>query len=203
MHLPALVAGGNLRIHPSKGNCACPRPARRICAGQPQRLKHASPTLWVRRFVKSSPMRSTIEFTNIFGIKSDIDRLCSVNRSFDHNPRFFDHEGRSVRHAFFAPVGLVRPSRAATRAAAHRTKGQADRRRAARRPLAQHGLSPGKWRARSGHRSGLALPGGHRPGSTLLELLTEKDPALQTLEAREKSKRVRDPTAAEVKELEF
>ena len=41
------------------------------------------------------------------------------------------------------------------------------------------------------------------PGSTLLELLTEKDPALQTLEAREKSKRVRDPTAAEVKELEF
>jgi transcriptional regulator with XRE-family HTH domain len=41
------------------------------------------------------------------------------------------------------------------------------------------------------------------PGSTLLELLTEKDPALLTLEAREKSKRVRDMTVAELKELDF
>ena len=41
------------------------------------------------------------------------------------------------------------------------------------------------------------------PGSTLLELLTEKDPALLTLEAREKSKRVRDMSVAELKELDF
>ncbi|HUG26045.1 helix-turn-helix domain-containing protein [Piscinibacter sp.] len=41
------------------------------------------------------------------------------------------------------------------------------------------------------------------PGSTLLELLSEKDPALLSLDAREKTKRVRDMTAAELKELEF
>lgn len=41
------------------------------------------------------------------------------------------------------------------------------------------------------------------PGSTLLELLTEKNPALLSLEAREKSKRVRDMTIAEIKELNF
>lgn len=41
------------------------------------------------------------------------------------------------------------------------------------------------------------------PGSTLLELLSEKDPALLALGAREKTKRVRDLTAAELKELAF
>lgn len=41
------------------------------------------------------------------------------------------------------------------------------------------------------------------PGSTLLDLLTEKDPALLSLEAREKSQRVRDMTSAELKELDF
>jgi transcriptional regulator with XRE-family HTH domain len=41
------------------------------------------------------------------------------------------------------------------------------------------------------------------PGSTLLELLSEKDPALISLSAREKTKRVRDLTASELKELEF
>ena len=41
------------------------------------------------------------------------------------------------------------------------------------------------------------------PGSTLVELLSEQDPALLTLSAREKTKRVRDMTAAELKELEF
>jgi transcriptional regulator with XRE-family HTH domain len=41
------------------------------------------------------------------------------------------------------------------------------------------------------------------PGSTLLELMSEKDPALLSLEAREKTQRVRDMTAAELKELDF
>lgn len=41
------------------------------------------------------------------------------------------------------------------------------------------------------------------PGSTLLELLSEKDPALLSLQAREKTKRVRDMTTAELKELDF
>jgi len=41
------------------------------------------------------------------------------------------------------------------------------------------------------------------PSSTLLDLLTEKDPALQALEAREKSKRVRGMSAAEREELDF
>lgn len=41
------------------------------------------------------------------------------------------------------------------------------------------------------------------PGSTLLELLSERDPALLTLNLREKTKRVRDMTATELKELEF
>ncbi len=41
------------------------------------------------------------------------------------------------------------------------------------------------------------------PGSTFLELLAEKDPALVSLAAREKTKRVRDMTAAELKEIEF
>ncbi len=41
------------------------------------------------------------------------------------------------------------------------------------------------------------------PGSTLLDLLSEKDPALLALNAREKSKRVRDMSAAEREELDF
>ena len=41
------------------------------------------------------------------------------------------------------------------------------------------------------------------PGSTLLDLLSEKDPALLALAAREKTKRVRDLTAAEREELNF
>lgn len=41
------------------------------------------------------------------------------------------------------------------------------------------------------------------PGSTLLDLLSEKDSGLAALGAREKSKRVRDLTAEELKELDF
>ena len=41
------------------------------------------------------------------------------------------------------------------------------------------------------------------PGSTLLELLSEKDPALLSLQAREKTQRVRDMTLAELKDLDF
>jgi transcriptional regulator with XRE-family HTH domain len=41
------------------------------------------------------------------------------------------------------------------------------------------------------------------PSSTLLDLLSEKDPALAALDAREKSKRVRDLTSAEREELDF
>lgn len=41
------------------------------------------------------------------------------------------------------------------------------------------------------------------PGSTLLQLLSEVDPALRALEVREKTQRVRGMTAAELKELEF
>lgn len=41
------------------------------------------------------------------------------------------------------------------------------------------------------------------PGSTLLDLLSENDPALLMLDAREKSKRVRDMSAAEREELDF
>lgn len=41
------------------------------------------------------------------------------------------------------------------------------------------------------------------PGSTLLELLSEKDPALRSLDAREKTRRVSGMTAAVLKELEF
>jgi transcriptional regulator with XRE-family HTH domain len=41
------------------------------------------------------------------------------------------------------------------------------------------------------------------PGSTLLDLLSESDPALVSLKAREQSKRVRDLTTAELKELDF
>ena len=41
------------------------------------------------------------------------------------------------------------------------------------------------------------------PGSTLLDLLSEKDPALLALDAREKTRRVRDMTASELKELDF
>lgn len=41
------------------------------------------------------------------------------------------------------------------------------------------------------------------PGSTLLDLLSEKDPALHALSAREKTQRVRDMTAAELDELGF
>lgn len=41
------------------------------------------------------------------------------------------------------------------------------------------------------------------PGSTLLDLLSESDPALLALKAREQSKRVRDLTASELDELDF
>ena len=41
------------------------------------------------------------------------------------------------------------------------------------------------------------------PGSTLLDLLSESDPALIALKMREQSKRVRDLTAAELEELDF
>ena len=41
------------------------------------------------------------------------------------------------------------------------------------------------------------------PGSTLLDLLSENDPALVALSAREKTRRVRDLTAAERQELDF
>jgi DNA-binding XRE family transcriptional regulator len=41
------------------------------------------------------------------------------------------------------------------------------------------------------------------PGSTLLDLLSETDPALRMLAASEKTQRVRDMTAAELKELAF
>ncbi|KJS73919.1 MAG: XRE family transcriptional regulator [Comamonadaceae bacterium BICA1-1] len=41
------------------------------------------------------------------------------------------------------------------------------------------------------------------PGCTLLDLLSEQDPALLTLAEREKTQRVRDLTAAERKELDF
>lgn len=41
------------------------------------------------------------------------------------------------------------------------------------------------------------------PGSTLLDLLAETDPALHSLEARERTRRVRDMTAAELDELRF
>ena len=41
------------------------------------------------------------------------------------------------------------------------------------------------------------------PGTTLLQLLSEKDPALLSLSAREKTRRVRDMTAAELKEIDF
>lgn len=41
------------------------------------------------------------------------------------------------------------------------------------------------------------------PGSTLLDLLSEKDPALISLAAREGTKRVRDLTVDELRELNF
>ena len=41
------------------------------------------------------------------------------------------------------------------------------------------------------------------PGSTLLDLLSESDPALIALAAREQSKRVRTLTSSELSELEF
>lgn len=41
------------------------------------------------------------------------------------------------------------------------------------------------------------------PGSTLLDLLSEKDPALLALSAREKTKRVRDMSTAELEALDF
>ncbi|MFN4264264.1 MAG: helix-turn-helix domain-containing protein [Aquabacterium sp.] len=41
------------------------------------------------------------------------------------------------------------------------------------------------------------------PGSTLLDLLLEKDPALRALASREQTRRVRDLTAAELKALDF
>lgn len=41
------------------------------------------------------------------------------------------------------------------------------------------------------------------PGSTLLDLLSEKDPALLSLGMREKTRRVRDLTSDELRELDF
>lgn len=41
------------------------------------------------------------------------------------------------------------------------------------------------------------------PGSTLLELLSQSDPALVTLGLREQTRRVRDLSAAELEELNF
>ncbi len=41
------------------------------------------------------------------------------------------------------------------------------------------------------------------PGQSLLDLLSEKDPALLSLATREKTKRVRDLTTAELEELDF
>lgn len=41
------------------------------------------------------------------------------------------------------------------------------------------------------------------PGSTLMDLLSETEPALLALAAREKTQRVRDLSAAELKELDF
>jgi transcriptional regulator with XRE-family HTH domain len=41
------------------------------------------------------------------------------------------------------------------------------------------------------------------PGATLADLLTQADPALTALQARESTKRVRDLTAAELDELNF
>lgn len=41
------------------------------------------------------------------------------------------------------------------------------------------------------------------PGSTMLDLLSEKDPSLVSLSAQEKTQRVRDLTAAELRELDF
>lgn len=41
------------------------------------------------------------------------------------------------------------------------------------------------------------------PGSTLADLLTEADPALAALQVRERSKRVRDLSAAELDALNF
>jgi transcriptional regulator with XRE-family HTH domain len=41
------------------------------------------------------------------------------------------------------------------------------------------------------------------PGRTLLELLSQSDPALVTLGMREQTKRVRDLSASELKELDF
>ena len=41
------------------------------------------------------------------------------------------------------------------------------------------------------------------PGRTLLDLLSESDPALTTLGSRERTRRVRDMSASELKELEF
>ena len=41
------------------------------------------------------------------------------------------------------------------------------------------------------------------PGSTLVDLLTEADPALVSLTVRERTRRVRDLSAAELEELNF
>jgi hypothetical protein len=41
------------------------------------------------------------------------------------------------------------------------------------------------------------------PGATLADLLTQTDPALIALQARESTKRVRDLTAAELEKLNF
>ena len=41
------------------------------------------------------------------------------------------------------------------------------------------------------------------PGSTLLDLLSEKDPALLSLRARERTRRVRDLGSDELRELDF
>lgn len=41
------------------------------------------------------------------------------------------------------------------------------------------------------------------PGATLVDLLTERDPALVALRAREATRRVRDLSASELEELNF
>lgn len=49
----------------------------------------------------------------------------------------------------------------------------------------------------------LRYPDAIAPGSTLLDLLSESDPALAALAARERTQRVRDLSASELDELDF
>ena len=90
----------------------------------------------------------------------------------------------------------MRPPRAATRSPAHRAQGKADRRRNTvyRLEKGDPGLALGQV---------LRYVEAIAPGSTLLDLLVEQDPALLALDARERTMRVRDMTAAELRELDF